>query len=323
MDGHAMSFSLQRLRYFHAIASGGSFSSAGRSLGIAQPALSYHVAELEKDLGTPLLIRSARGVKLTDAGTILFRRADEILRSIESLEQEIRATASVPNGEVTLALAVTMARPLVPQIFGIMDAQFPKVRVKILDVASVPAMELIMSGRAEVALVPNAADLTDCDAEAIYTERLSLISRSTGRRRRRATIRFTDIGNLPMVLPNRNYDLRRRVEEASIVAGCRLNVRYEQDSQEMIRSIVLSGLAATITQTSQFNPDTERHLLDIRPIEDPEIARTHAIVWRRDRTVTKAMVAVKQAVREGIANLVEVGTFPGRYHAAVPVEAGS
>lgn len=310
--GSAMSISLQRLRYFHAIASSGSFSAAARGLGVAQPALSYHVAEIERDLGAQLLTRSTRGVRLTDAGAILFRRADEILRSIESIEQEIRATSAVPNGNVTLALAVTMARPLVPLIFAIMDERFPKVRVKILDVGSAPAMQLISTGQAEIALVPNAAELADCDAEAVYTERLCLIARANSRRRR-SPIRFRDISDRTLVLPNRIYDLRRRVEEASIVAGHRLNVRYEQDSQEMIRAIVLAGLAATITQTAQFNPETERPMLDIRPILEPEIVRTHAIVWRRDRTATKAMIAVRQTLREAVASMVKSGAFPGRY----------
>ena len=65
-----MSISLQRLRYFHAIVSGGSFSSAARNLGIAQPALSYHIADMEKTLGAKLLVRSTRGVRLTESGTV-------------------------------------------------------------------------------------------------------------------------------------------------------------------------------------------------------------------------------------------------------------
>lgn len=314
-----MSISLQRLRYFHTIASSGSFSSAARVLSVAQPALSNHIADIERELGTLLLSRSTRGVRLTDAGAILFRRADEILRSVESLEQEIRATVAVPHGDVTLALAVTMARPLVPQIFTIVNERFPKVRVKILDVGSVPAMDLMMKGRAEVALVPNAAELPDCAAEAVYTEQLCLISRSKGRRRR-AAVEFDAIGDVPMVLPSRAYDLRRRVEEASVVAGHRLNVRYEQDSQEMIRAMVLAGLAATISQVAQFSPETERPLLDMRPIVSPGIVRTHAIVWRKDRTVTKAMAAVREVVREAIAHEVSARTFPGRY---IPPPSGA
>ena len=308
-----MSISLQRLRYFHAIVSGGSFSSAARNLGIAQPALSYHIADMEKTLGAKLLVRSTRGVRLTESGTVLFRRADEVLRQMQDLEHEVRATASVPNGEVLIALAVTMARQLVPELFAIIDERYPRVRVKVLDVGSVPAMGLIQAGRVDVALVPNAAEMDDCDAEAVYFEPLVLISRRRGRRRDLRPIRFAEIADRPLVLAGRIYDLRRRAEEAAIVAGVGLNVRYEQDSQEIIRSIVLAGLASTISQTAHFDPESERPLLDIRPIVEPEITRTHAIVRRRDRAVTQAIIVVAEAIREAVARLVQKGIFPGRY----------
>lgn len=325
-----MSISLQRLRYFHAIAATGSLSAAARKLGIAQPALSYHLTELEADLGTTLLVRSTRGVKLTDTGGLLLRRADEVLKQVEDLEREVRGVADVPNGEVTVALAVTMARQLVPEIFAIMDSRYPMVRVKIMDVGSRQALELMKSGQAEVGLVPNAAEIHNCEAEAVYAERLFLVALRRGRRRQVAPIRFDEIGDRPLVLPPPNFDLRRRIEEAAIDVGCRLNVRYEQESQEMVRTIVLAGIATTITQAAQFNPDTERPLLDIRPIVAPEITRTHAIVRLRDRAATKAMVAISLAVREAIEHLAARGILPGRYIAnlgevappAVPRGAG-
>ena len=71
--------SLRQLRYFRGIATEGSLSAAARSLGVAQPALSYHLGELEQDLGITLVERSNRGVRLTDAGRRLWAHADELV----------------------------------------------------------------------------------------------------------------------------------------------------------------------------------------------------------------------------------------------------
>ena len=65
-----MTIPLNRLRYFHAIASAGSVSAAAKTLNIAQPALSYHLRGIERDLGTALLHRTNRGVTLTHAGLL-------------------------------------------------------------------------------------------------------------------------------------------------------------------------------------------------------------------------------------------------------------
>ena len=62
---------LRRLRYLVAIADCGSMSAAARQLGIAQPALSHHITELERLVGFPVLHRLARGVKATEKGEIL------------------------------------------------------------------------------------------------------------------------------------------------------------------------------------------------------------------------------------------------------------
>ena len=59
---------LRRLTYFHAIVEAGSISEASRRLNVPQPALSYHLKELEADFGAPLLSRSAKGVTLTEGG---------------------------------------------------------------------------------------------------------------------------------------------------------------------------------------------------------------------------------------------------------------
>ncbi|HEY8368076.1 MAG TPA: LysR family transcriptional regulator, partial [Thermodesulfobacteriota bacterium] len=66
---------LRKLRYFVHVAELGGFGRAARSLGVAQPALSRHVRDLERELGVRLLHRNGRGVLLTDAGMHLLPRA--------------------------------------------------------------------------------------------------------------------------------------------------------------------------------------------------------------------------------------------------------
>lgn len=308
-----MAISLHRLRYFQAIVSSGSFSAAARDLNIAQPALSYHIHELEEEFGASLLVRSNKGVELTPSGLTLSRHASDILRRVDEAEHEIRAQVRVPNGNVTVALAVTMARHLVPVLLRIVDERYPQVSVKFLDVGSVPATELMKTERVELALVPHAAEIPDIEARPMYREPLSLIERARSARPSRDPIRFYDLGSRPLVLSSRKYDLRRRVEEAAIVADRSLDVRYEQESIEIIRAIVQSGLAGTITQAAVFHPASERPQLDIRKIIEPEITRTHCLVRRRDRSPSLAVNAVATALNDAVLRLISDGTLPGVY----------
>jgi LysR family nitrogen assimilation transcriptional regulator len=90
----------RQLRYFVKIVEAGSFSRAASLIYIAQPALSDQIAELEEELGTPLLLRSARGVRPTAAGEILYREACAILKHLDQLPNVVRASLGSAQGEV-------------------------------------------------------------------------------------------------------------------------------------------------------------------------------------------------------------------------------
>lgn len=73
---------LRQLKYFIAIAQSGSMASAAQSLGVAQPSLSQQMKQLEAELSVELLVRSARGVQLTEAGQVLLRHARSITGAV-------------------------------------------------------------------------------------------------------------------------------------------------------------------------------------------------------------------------------------------------
>jgi LysR family transcriptional regulator, nitrogen assimilation regulatory protein len=79
----------RQLRYFVKIVKAGSFSRAASLIYIAQPALSEQIADLEAELGTPLLLRSARGVRTTAAGEILYREASAVLKHLDRLPEVV------------------------------------------------------------------------------------------------------------------------------------------------------------------------------------------------------------------------------------------
>src|SRR3954451_13042938 len=86
---------IRLLQTFREVALRGSFSLAADELGFTQPAVSQHMARLEKHLGTRVLERDARGVSLTPAGEALLAETDAILSSVRKAETAARAAAGV------------------------------------------------------------------------------------------------------------------------------------------------------------------------------------------------------------------------------------
>ena len=75
---------LIRLRVLVAVAQEGSVTAAADYLGYAQPSISHHLRQLESEVGVPLFQRAGRGLRLTDAGAVLVRRATEILGHVDA-----------------------------------------------------------------------------------------------------------------------------------------------------------------------------------------------------------------------------------------------
>ena len=100
---------LRQLRYFVGIVQAGSLSRAADQLHVAQSAISHHLASLESELGRQLVTRGPKGILLTEAGGVLYRHAEAILRQVEFAKQDALSVQNVPSGRVSIGFPVALA----------------------------------------------------------------------------------------------------------------------------------------------------------------------------------------------------------------------
>lgn len=117
----AMSDRLSSLRLFTRVARRGSFSAAGRELGLPQSTASRMIAQLERDLGAALLVRNTRAVTLTDAGADFLLRLEPILAELEDAEHAARGTGEL-RGVLRVGLGSSLAvREVIPRLPAFAD----------------------------------------------------------------------------------------------------------------------------------------------------------------------------------------------------------
>jgi DNA-binding transcriptional LysR family regulator len=139
---------LQELTVFLRTAESGSFSRAGRELGLSQSSVSRIVNDLETRLGVKLLLRSTRRVVPTEAGAMLLQRARQILRDLEDAEDAARGTDSL-RGTIRVAMSMTFGvREVIPILPPFLAAN-PLLRVEII--MSEHRHDLVLEG-ADVAI---------------------------------------------------------------------------------------------------------------------------------------------------------------------------
>lgn len=148
------------LRLFVRIARTGSFSRAAREIGISQPSASRIAAELEHDVGVPLLMRSTRGLTLTDAGAEYLARIEPLLAALDEADHAARGTGELRG---TLRVAVTIGfgvRVVIPRLAPFMQ-RHPALHIDLL--MSDQREDLVSEG---IDLALRWGELTDSNATA-------------------------------------------------------------------------------------------------------------------------------------------------------------
>lgn len=124
---------LTTLRDFMAVAERGSLRAAARALGIAQPALTRSIQELEKELGVTLFERSARGVVLTTFGEVFLRRSKAVQRELQRALDEIEQLRGGVTGQVRMCLSSVAHMAMLPNALASFRKRYAGVRLDIID----------------------------------------------------------------------------------------------------------------------------------------------------------------------------------------------
>jgi molybdate transport repressor ModE-like protein len=148
-----MAVDARRLLLLRTVLRAGSMSAAARELGMTQPAVSQQLAVLERETGVPLVLRATTGVRATEAGAVLLRRAEAVAGELHRAGEEMLAFLRLRRGVVRLAAYPTAAATLVPRAAAALRAAEPEVDLVLLEAEPPEATALVVAGEADVALV--------------------------------------------------------------------------------------------------------------------------------------------------------------------------
>ena len=151
----------RQLGYFREIVDCGSLSGAARRLGIAQPSLSQHVRNLERELGLPLLLRTAKGVVPTEAGRVLHGHALRLAALLAQAAAEVREVERVPSGRVSLALPASVSMALSVPLAETVRVEMPQVRLCVIEAMSGHVRDFVNRGEVDLGLLYDTAGLVD------------------------------------------------------------------------------------------------------------------------------------------------------------------
>jgi len=144
---------LRHLRYFIGVAEEENVSRAALKLHVSQPALSRQIRDLEEELGFLLLERSAKSVRLTEAGRAFLTEARAVLQRTEDAVKAARAIATGVRGELHVGYAPSLTARILPPTLRAFQAELPNVRVRLHDLSTEEMLAGLREGKLQIAFV--------------------------------------------------------------------------------------------------------------------------------------------------------------------------
>ncbi|WP_213958748.1 MULTISPECIES: LysR substrate-binding domain-containing protein [unclassified Variovorax] len=169
---------LNALRDFQAVAERGSLRAAARQLGVAQPAMSRSIQELEKELGVTLFERRAKGVSLTSMGELFLRRTRAVRSELRRAQDEIAQARGAMHGQIRMCLSSVAHMALLPGALRPFHERYPDVRLEIID-GVVPSVEAeLLDGAMDLYIGPAPLDLSPrLEVEKLFDNHRAIFGR--------------------------------------------------------------------------------------------------------------------------------------------------
>ena len=141
---------LNHIRDVLAVAELGSLRAAGRHVGVAQPAITRSIREIEHELGAALFERHSKGVRLTEIGEAFVRRALLVESELRRAREEIEQIKGRSTGQVSVALSIASSIALLPAAVAAFYRRYPDVLLKISETLFQPVEQEVADGRIDV-----------------------------------------------------------------------------------------------------------------------------------------------------------------------------
>ena len=300
----AMTINLRRLKYFVKIVDVGSLTQAADLLHIAQPAISQQLATLEAEVRQQLLLRTKRGVTPTEAGKVLYRHAQLILRQCDQAVVDMQTASSGISGSVCIGLAPgTMAATLALPLLRILRARHPGIVPYLNENYGTTLSELVMSGRMDLAVLYGGRDaIHGLQFLPLLRESLYLVG-PPSMPAPSETITVRELAEFDLYLPRSYNYLRRLVDEAFASLGLKPRVVAEIESAKTLSALIRDGLGATVVPTSLARElVVDCNAWQARIIE-PEIEARLAMCQSDHLPLSEPAKAVKEILLEVIADI--------------------
>ncbi|HTH81022.1 MAG TPA: LysR family transcriptional regulator [Ramlibacter sp.] len=275
-----MQFDLTDLRLFLLVAEEGNLTRAANRQHLSLAAASARIKALEHQAGLPLLIREARGVRLTPPGDAFLHHAREVLREAEKLRRDLHEYGGGLRGHVRVFANTTAVTDFLPEILPGFLAANPRINVDLQEKPNADIARGVLDGRADVGIVAGAIDTLGLQAIHFSTDRLVLVTARDHRFAKRKRIAFAQTLGEDMVGMHHGSTLQSFLQRQADKLGKPMRLRIQLGSFDAMCRMVGAGVGVAIVPESAAHRNLKPMKLAQIELADPWRVRERYVLVR-------------------------------------------
>jgi LysR family transcriptional regulator, transcription activator of glutamate synthase operon len=270
------------LRWFQLVADGYTVTEVSDIFGVSQPGVSRALGRLEHEVGTPLLRRSGRVLRMTHAGTAFKRHVDSLVHDLDDGLAAVSQLVDPEAGVVTLAFPLSLGSWLVPALLRAFRRAHPRVRVVLQRTAvgeSGRVSPLLATRAADVELTTHRVTGPDVEWRRVLVEPLVLAVATGHRLADRDAVSLAEVGSEPFVMRRAPSGMRAQTLELCAAAGIEPAIGLEADDLPTVHGLVAAGLGVAVVPAMGLPAPTTFARTRLLPLTDPGAQRDVGLAW--------------------------------------------
>jgi DNA-binding transcriptional LysR family regulator len=241
---------VRRMRVLREVAQRGSFSAAAEALSFTQSAVSQQIAALEREAGTVLVQRSARGVRLTEAGEAVVRHTEAILARLAEVESELEAIAGLKGGRLRMASFESAGATLMPLAIAAFRERHPAVELSMSLLEPEDSIPQLRAGELDLAVTFAAPHGRDED-DGLYHQHLIedpmyLVLPHDHALANKRHLKLADLAGEAWIGGATNCECNRLIYRACSAAGFDPRIAFETDDYQAMQGFIAAGVGVSL-----------------------------------------------------------------------------
>ena len=279
-----------QLETFLEVARLSSFSRAAEKRFRTQPAISSQIRSLEDEVGAKLLDRSGGKVSITESGKLFQKYAEETLDARKGVLVAIAETERVPRGAIMVGANEGTCLHILPEVFAEFKKQYPDVAVNIKRSDYARILECVIDNSVDFGVISLPIHDPRLTQVLIHRDELIIIAPPTHPLAKLKSATVGEVAKYPLVVPKLGHT---RDGLDGLFRERKLKPRYamELDSSELLKRFVAADVGVGFIARSNVQEDVRANVLAAIAMSDAKIRRDLALVFRKDKALSRAALA--------------------------------